>query len=260
MEKSATIGGNLTVSGTGNSTFAGNLQVSGLIGHNSVAGDLDIYSGNGTGTEYAVNLYSRNSSNDAWIKALVAKGTSTTIAGNLTVSGGTVTSGSGTLTLNSSANTIVLQSAGTTALTLDSSQNATFAKTLTAGTTGSLHTLIGPYTATLKIQRDANSNDYVTIGAGAGYTTFNSRMAAANPGFLFNSTNGSTTTTFLTLADTTGDATFVGSIKTVAPTGGTAKPWELGEAATVSPTSPNRTIRVEIDGTVYYLHAKTTND
>jgi len=50
------------------------------------------------------------------------------------------------------------------------------------------------------------------------------------------------------------------TITTGAPTSGSAKPWRLGEAATVSPTSPNRTIRVEIDGTVYYIHAKTTND
>jgi hypothetical protein len=50
------------------------------------------------------------------------------------------------------------------------------------------------------------------------------------------------------------------TITTGAPTSGSAKPWRLGEAATVSPTSPNRTIRVEIDGTVYYVHAKTTND
>ena len=50
------------------------------------------------------------------------------------------------------------------------------------------------------------------------------------------------------------------TLTTGAPTSGSAKPWRLGEAATVSPTSPNRTIRVEIDGTVYYIHAKTTND
>jgi hypothetical protein len=49
-------------------------------------------------------------------------------------------------------------------------------------------------------------------------------------------------------------------VVTAAPTGGSIRKWKLGEAATVSPTSPNRTIRVEIDGTVYYLHAKTTND
>lgn len=50
------------------------------------------------------------------------------------------------------------------------------------------------------------------------------------------------------------------SIQTDDPTGGTSKPWKLGAVATVSPTSPNRTIMVEIDGTVYYIHAKTTND
>jgi len=49
-------------------------------------------------------------------------------------------------------------------------------------------------------------------------------------------------------------------IFTSAPTGGSSKGWRLGEVATVTPTSPNRTIRVEIDGVVYYIHAKTTND
>jgi lysophospholipase L1-like esterase len=58
----------------------------------------------------------------------------------------------------------------------------------------------------------------------------------------------------------TGNIYNTGSITTGAPSGGTNKPWKIGEAATVSPTSPNRTIRVEIDGTVYYIHAKTTND
>ena len=51
-----------------------------------------------------------------------------------------------------------------------------------------------------------------------------------------------------------------GSLTTGAPSGGSIKPWKLGSAATVSPTSPNRTIQVELDGVVYYLHAKTTND
>jgi hypothetical protein len=60
--------------------------------------------------------------------------------------------------------------------------------------------------------------------------------------------------------DVTGDIRATTTLTTGAPTSGSAKPWRLGEAATVSPTSPNRTIRVEIDGTVYYIHAKTTND
>jgi hypothetical protein len=50
------------------------------------------------------------------------------------------------------------------------------------------------------------------------------------------------------------------SVKTDAPAGGTSATWKLGTVATVSPTSPNRTIEVEIGGTIYYLHAKTTND
>jgi hypothetical protein len=51
-----------------------------------------------------------------------------------------------------------------------------------------------------------------------------------------------------------------GAIQTSAPTGGTANTWKLGTVATVSPTSPNRTIEVEVGGTIYYLHAKTTNN
>ena len=51
-----------------------------------------------------------------------------------------------------------------------------------------------------------------------------------------------------------------GSIKTGAPSGGTAKPFKIGNVATVTPTSQNRTIEIEIDGTTYYLTAKTTNN
>jgi hypothetical protein len=51
-----------------------------------------------------------------------------------------------------------------------------------------------------------------------------------------------------------------GQIRTAAPTGGTAANWRLGTVATVSPTSPNRTIEVDIGGTIYYIHAKTTNN
>lgn len=67
-------------------------------------------------------------------------------------------------------------------------------------------------------------------------------------------------TTRLTIAATTGNITTTGSVTTEAPTGGTAAAWRLGIAATVSPTSPNRTIEVDIGGTIYYIAAKTTND
>lgn len=51
-----------------------------------------------------------------------------------------------------------------------------------------------------------------------------------------------------------------GSFKTGNPSGGTAQPWKLGSVAVVSPTAQNRTIEVDINGTTYYLTAKTTND
>jgi hypothetical protein len=44
-----------------------------------------------------------------------------------------------------------------------------------------------------------------------------------------------------------------GSIKTAAPSGGTAKPWKLGEAGVTLGGSNTSGVRVEIDGTVYYL-------
>jgi len=69
---------------------------------------------------------------------------------------------------------------------------------------------------------------------------------------------GANTTLFL--LDEDGDTWQTGSLTTGAPSGGTAAPWKLGTVAAVSPTSPDRTIEVDINGTTYYLHAKTTND
>ncbi len=57
----------------------------------------------------------------------------------------------------------------------------------------------------------------------------------------------------LTINKTTGNATFSGSIKTAAPSGGTAKPWKLGEAGVTLGGSNTSGVRVEIDGVVYYL-------
>lgn len=57
-----------------------------------------------------------------------------------------------------------------------------------------------------------------------------------------------------------GNTLLSGNIRTAAPAGGTANDWRLGTVATVSPTSPNRTIEVSIGGTIYYIAAKTTND
>lgn len=51
-----------------------------------------------------------------------------------------------------------------------------------------------------------------------------------------------------------------GSITTSAPTDGTAAAWKLGVAASVTPTAPNRTVELNVDGTTLYLAAKTTNN
>jgi hypothetical protein len=51
-----------------------------------------------------------------------------------------------------------------------------------------------------------------------------------------------------------------GSIQTADPSGSTARPWLLGDVNAVSPTAPNRTVAISVNGTVLYLHAKTTND
>ena len=51
-----------------------------------------------------------------------------------------------------------------------------------------------------------------------------------------------------------------GDIKTSAPSGGTAKPFKVGAAATYGGAATfDRTIEIEIDGTTYYLAAKTTS-
>jgi hypothetical protein len=102
----------------------------------------------------------------------------------------------------------------------------------------------------------ANARGYIGNGAGIsslGETSFGIRSESD----LILMSNGNNVR--LTIAST-GAATFSSTITTAAPSGGTAKPFKIGAAATVSPTSPNRTIEIEIDGTTYYLSAKTTNN
>jgi hypothetical protein len=136
--------GNLTVSGTGTSEFNGLVRITsgGFRSYGSMtlgtsyaamgggfqtsydSPTTRIFYGDGTGFDLRFSTRASSTTTDRFT---FSDSGNLTTSGNLTVSGGTITSGTGTLTLNSSANTVVLQSAGTTALTLDSSQNATFA-------------------------------------------------------------------------------------------------------------------------------------
>jgi hypothetical protein len=84
-----------------------------------------------------------------------------------------------------------------------------------------------------------------TFGLAANSSTIYSE--GAYPFNLF--VNGSTRLTITS----SGNTELSGSIKTAAPSGGTAKPWRLGEAGVSVGGANSTAVRVEIDGTTYYL-------
>jgi hypothetical protein len=182
-----------------------------------------------------------------------------------------------TASLNIQKSAIVFANAGISAYAAgnyDASSHTFKIQTATALTvTSNGNVLIGTTTdggykldvnGTARIQSNLTVSGGTTTLTGTAYLDLdeaaNRRWRVFPNGGIFTVRDMVAVADYLTITGGSGDATVGGSIKTRAPSGGTAKPWELGEAATVSPTSPNRTIRVEIDGTVYYIHAKTTND
>jgi len=229
--------GNLTVSGTGESTFSGTIVPAANITKNfgkTTSAWLAVYakylqqndaSGYLTSnTDGSIALNSQSNQNIT----LTPHGTGiVSIATNLTVSGGTVTSGSGTLTLNSSANTVVLQSAGTTALTLDTSQNATFA-------------------ALVKTKLAFEAYDGATADRWQLYTY-------TDKTFRWNY-NGSGSDELS--MDTSGNLIVAGSMRTGTPTGGTASAWKFGKYNTTAPSATGY-VEVDIGGTLYKLLAST---
>jgi hypothetical protein len=118
-------------------------------------------------------------------------------------------------------------------------------------------TNVAPITVTGSSFTGNNGGDILNL-----QSTWNTTANINGIYMLVTNTASGASSNFLNLTDNTNTfkVTKAAEIVTAAPTGGSVRKWKLGEAATVSPTSPNRTIRVEIDGTVYYLHAKTTND
>lgn len=108
---------------------------------------------------------------------------------------------------------------------------------------------------------------FLMMGDGVNKNVFGFSTSADNgvtfdPRFVINSNGnvGINTNAPSSALHVVGDILNTGTIKTGNPAGGTAQTYKLGSAATVSPTSPNRTIQIEVNGTIYYLHAKTTND
>jgi hypothetical protein len=100
------------------------------------------------------------------------------------------------------------------------------------------------------------SGPYFLIGEGNGANQYgvldwdatNNRIRIATQPYAFGASGGQLNLT------TSGNVEIPnGSIKTAAPSGGTAKPWKFGEAG-VSVGGANTTaVKVEIDGVVYYL-------
>jgi hypothetical protein len=284
----------------GTTTDSGNGKLQ-LATHNTSAGGI------GLGT--ALSIY-RSSDNSAWVDA--ASGNVQLVLGRAgTANLAVLSDGSNVYASAAQAGMgmIFRTNGSTTALTLDSSQNATFAKNITVSGTGAnqigasgsnlgiggsgsnnvqVHAL-GTFTpvsssdvwafhssGTLR-PSTANGTVYgfgsnftadttsVNVTSAAGMAVYDVGKTGANTltniyGIYVRALTGSATNKYA-IYDVSGyPSVLSGSITTAAPTSGTAKAWKLGEVASVSPTSPNRTIRVEIDGTVYYIAAKTTND
>jgi hypothetical protein len=96
-------------------------------------------------------------------------------------------------------------------------------------------------------------------GAIGTVTTFSVTTANGVSGVVANATTTpAVTITLGAITPTT--VTASATIATAAPAGSTAGLWKLGAANVQTPTSPNRTVTIDIGGTVYYLSAKTTND
>jgi len=132
----------------------------------------------------------------------------------------------------------IIKKDGTTALTLDSSQNATFAGLLK--TSGGDVRIGSTYAYTWF--KDATPTKAWGIGTNgwAGLTGGDGSM-------IFGVYTSPTWSKALEI-DQSANATFAGAIA-------------IGNTVnSVSPTSPNRTITMVIGGTTYYIHAKTTND
>jgi len=128
--------------------------------------------------------------------------------------------------------------------------------------------ILGGYIQPSYVRLAAGANEARIYQAGNGVITFYNAAETSFDRLQFGGTTSSfpalkrsSASIIVRLADDTANAALESaSVKTDAPAGGTSGTWKLGVAATVSPTSPNRTIEVDIGGTIYYLHAKTTND
>jgi hypothetical protein len=191
----------------------------------------------------------------------VVAGTSNIAGANLTITGsqgtGTGAGGSIIFQVAPAGSSGTAQNALTTALTLDGGNaSASF----TAGVvTGARFRASTNFSILSLFEMDSPSNGVLTFRnwGSAGFD----RLQFGGTTSSFPALKRSSASLIVRLADDSANAALESaSLKTDAPAGGTAATWKLGTVASVSPTSQNRTIEVDIGGTIYYISAKTTND
>jgi predicted heme/steroid binding protein len=106
----------------------------------------------------------------------------------------------------------------------------------------------------LKVEATSSSAAYLQLsynGATNGQSGYIGYDPSANMTFFTNNTER--------MRITSGGAVeMTGTVKTGNPSGDTAKPWKLGQAASGGAPTTTHYISVEIDGTTYYLAAGTT--
>jgi hypothetical protein len=193
----------------------------------------------------------------------VVAGTSNIAGANLTITGsqgtGTGAGGSIIFQVAPAGSSGTAQNALATALTIGSNKNATFTNSVQIDS----DVYVTRYVV-LQANRanfSASSSGVVQITSGAAPGGGFERLQFGGATSSFPALKRSSTSLIVRLADDTANAALESaSLKTDAPTGGTAATWKLGTVATVTPTLQNRTIEVDIGGTIYYISAKTTND
>lgn len=208
----------------------------------------------GLGTGVATALAAGVTGSGNLVLATSATITTPTLSGDVTYSGGTA---NGVAYLNGSK---VLTTGS--ALTFDGTNLAT------TGTfaSGQITASPGGGTTPIKIGKAGTGTyGFVTLnndlGINTGLGMFGGDSGDANTLYLQAPTTISArigSSVVATLAST--GLAVIGTVSTTDPAGGAGPAWKLGVAASVSPTSPNRTLRVDIGGTSYYIAAKTTND
>jgi len=241
----ATLAGNLTVSGTGTSNVGGT-RVVGSSSAASGSGKLELAThttsaggiGFGTDTSWyrsqggvltldtSANFQGFEAKKNGTLKFNFYSNSSDTFIGY---------KGTGSLTIQTLT--------GTTALTLDSSQNATFAGRVTLNTTGATK---------LDIDRTATTagNWIRWLTASSQNWLLGSGISGNDTDMSFYSYGGGGTALSLSYAD--GKATFSNSIKTAAPSGGTAGEWKLGvRVAATTTLDTTQYLQVDIGGTLY---------